>query len=106
MTEQFTRNQISDLAKSISPSDFAYFLESRCNSFSTDFKQGVEIGKILHMSHRTLQATVFRYLLGIIVGLGEQEERFTDARNETAVNSAKKIGAMVESGEIELGYMI
>ena len=100
------RQTIQDLAKSMTASDFAYLLETRCNSFSTDYKQGREVGQNLHMSHRTLQATVFRYLLGIIVGLGEQEARFTDARNETAVFTAKKIQGMISTGEIELGYMI
>lgn len=103
---KFTREQISEFAKTITPAELAYFLESRCNSFSTDFRQGREVGENLHMSHRTLQATVFRYLLGIIVGLSEQEARFTDARNETAVFSAKKISEMIKSGEIELGHMI
>ena len=103
---EFTRSQISDFAKSITPSELAYLLEARCNSFSTDFRQGREVGKNLHVSHRTLQASVFRYLLGVIVGLGEQEERFTDMRNETAVKTAKKIAEMIKSGELELGYMI
>lgn len=103
---EFTRSQISDFARTITPSELAYFLESRCNSFSTDFREGRQVGENLHMSHRTLQATVFRYLLGIIVGLSEQEERFTDARNETAVFSAKKIAQMIKTGEIELGYLI
>lgn len=106
MTEQLTRSQIHDFAKSMTPSDLAYLLESRCNSFSTDYRQGKEVGKNLHMSHPTLQATVFRYLLGIVVGLGEQEINYTDARNETAVATAKKIGRMIERGELELGYMI
>ena len=103
---ELTRSQISDFAKSITPSELAYLLESRCNSFASDFRQGKEVGQNLRMSHRTLQATVFRYLLGVIVGLGEQEERFTDMRNETAVKTAKKIAEMIKSGELELGYMI
>lgn len=106
MTEQLTRNQIKDFAKTMTAQDLAYLLESRCNSFSMDFRQGREVGENLQMSHRTLQATVFRYLLGIIVGLSEQEARFTDARNETAVFSAKKISEMIKSGEIDIGYMI
>lgn len=103
---EFTRSQISDFAKSITPSEMAYLLETHCNSFSIDFRQGKEVGKNLHVSHRTLQSTVFRYLLGVIVGLGEQEQRYTDARNETAVKTAKKIAEMIKSGELELGYMI
>lgn len=106
MTEQLTRSQISDFAKTMTPADFAYFLESRCNSFTTDYRQGREVGQNLHMSHHTLQASVFRYLLGIVVGIGEQEARLTDARNETAVFTAKKIQGMISTGELELGYMI
>ena len=101
-----TKQEVQEFARDLTVPQLALLLETRCNSFSSDFREGRQVGENLHMSHRTLQATVFRYLLGIIVGLSEQEERYTDARNETAIFSAKKISEMIKSGEIELGYMI
>lgn len=101
-----TKQEVQEFARDLTIPQLALFLETRCNSFSSDFREGRQVGENLHMSHRTLQATVFRYLLGIIVGLSEQEERYTDARNETAIFSAKKISEMIKSGEIELGHMI
>lgn len=101
-----TKQEVQEFARDLTVPQLALFLETHCNSFSSDFREGRQVGENLHMSHRTLQATVFRYLLGIIVGLSEQEERCTDARNETAIFSAKKISEMIKSGEIELGYMI
>jgi len=93
-----------DVAKSINSAQFGQLLEDKCNSFSCDYHDGQRIGIMLHSSHRTLQATIFRFLLGIIVGLGYQ--KYTDPRNETAVKCSKKIGEMIENGTLDIGYMI
>lgn len=84
--------------------EFADLLSHTCNSFFREYKQGIEVGHALRGKHRTLQATVYRYLVGIIVGLSHQI--FTDARNELAVAGAKKIASMVEDGRLEIGRMI
>ena len=97
---------VIEQARGLKPEEFAKLLEQRCNSYNADYKNGIKVGEFLRNAHRTLQATVFRYLLGIIVGLGKQELRFTDARNETAVKGAQRIGTMIDSGELEIGYMI
>ena len=97
---------VIEQARDLKPEEFAKLLEQRCNSYHMDAPEGVQVGEALRNSHRTLQATTFRYLVGIIIGLSHQEQRFTDARNEVAVRSAKRIADMVEHGELELGYMI
>ena len=97
---------VIEQARDLKPEEFAKLLEQRCNSYNAEYKDGIKVGEFLHNAHRTLQATALRYLLGVIVGLGKQDLRFTDARNETAVKTAKRIGAMIDDGELEIGYMI
>ncbi|MCK9544854.1 MAG: hypothetical protein M0R03_22805 [Novosphingobium sp.] len=101
---ELTKKEIQNFAKNMSAEDLALMFETRCNSFNMEFRQGKEVGKALQRAHRTLQATAFRYLIGIIAGLSEQT--FTDMRNNTAIQSAKKIAKMVENDEIEIGHMI
>ena len=100
-----TKTEISDFAKNLTPAELAYFLESRCNSFQTEYRHGKEVGKALHFSHHTLQATVFRYILGVVVGIGEGQT-YTDGRNEQAVTCAKEISKLIEDGVLNIGYMI
>ena len=92
------------IAKTMTPSQFAYFLENFCNSYSKEYENGKEVGRKLHGAHCTLQATVFRYMMGIIAGLGE--DHYTDGRNEMAVACAQKISEMVDNGELKIGWMI
>ena len=95
------------MEKKFSEKDIAFseILIKHCNSYNTEYRDGVRVGQLLRSAHRTLQATIFRYMLGIIVGLSEQTY-YTDARNEIAVASAKRIAKMVEDGELKIGYMI
>lgn len=99
------RKDIYDFAKNLTPEELKYFLECRCNSFSTDYREGREVGKSLEFSHRTLQASIFRYLLGIAVGIGDGEGG-TDDRNAQAVACAKSISKMIKDGTLNIGYMI
>ena len=69
-----------------------------------DFREGKEIGLQLRFTHRTLQRLVICFAFGLIAGLSEQE--YTDPRNETAIQPAKKIAQMLEDGELPLGLYI
>jgi len=51
-----------------------------------------------------LQRLAICFAFGIIAGLSEQE--YTDARNETAVETAKKIKQMIDQGELPFGFYI
>lgn len=94
-----------DFAKLLSPEQFALLLTGRCNSYDAEYESGRKVGKLLQSEHRTLQATAFRYLLGICVGISDDVE-YTDARNEVAVASGKKLGKMIYNNELKIGYMI
>jgi hypothetical protein len=58
----------------------------------------------LRFTHRTLQRLAICFAFGIIAGLSEQEH--TDPRNETAIQTAKKIKAMIDKGELLFGLYI
>lgn len=93
--------------KRLNNEEFAEMLDSYCNNFSTDFRQGVEIGKKLQTHHRTIQATVFRFLIGILVGIGKDvQPNRMDARNEQAVICSIQIADMMEDGHMVIGGMI
>jgi hypothetical protein len=92
------------LAKYLTLENMAELLQDFVNSGMKDYRDGEVVGKLLQTSHRTLQASVIRFCLGIIVSLGKQD--YTDARNETPVAMAKKITVMLEDGTLKMGYMI
>lgn len=48
--------------------------------------------------------TISIYALGLIIGLSEQQ--YSDARNETAIETAKKLARMVEEGDLPLGSYV
>lgn len=93
-----------DIAKCATPENIAEILTDWMNSFSRDYSTGVKIGKLLEGKHRTLQSSVGRMVLGILVGLGEQN--YTDPRNEAIVALGKQLKEMLEDGTINMGYMI
>lgn len=81
---------------------FANLLEDLLN-FGWDFNHGLKIGQRYY--HRTIEATLYRFALGIMVGLAGKEGR-TDARNQTAIECAVKIKKMLDDGEISRPMMI
>lgn len=95
---------VRDVAKSITKEQFAEMLGDYMNCFCNEYNRGQEIGKLLQNQHRTLQGSVCRLLLGMLVGIGDTE--YFDPRNERAVAVGKKLKEMIESGELNFGYMI
>lgn len=92
------------VAKSMTNENMAQLLDNHLNSFDDQYKKGLAVGEMLHHTHRTLQASVGRWALGILIGLGRQ--KYTDARNEKIVALGQKLDAMIESGELNMGWMI
>lgn len=92
------------LAKSLSPDTFASLLDDFLNLGGKGYREGKEIGLQLRFTHRTLQRLVICFAFGMIVGLSEQE--YTDPRNETAIQTAKKVVQLMESGELPVGLYI
>ena len=92
------------VAKSLTSENFAALLDEYLNLGGKDFREGKEIGLQLCFTHRTLQRLVICFAFGLIAGLSEQE--YTDARNETAIQTAKKIAQMLEERDLPLGLYI
>ena len=92
------------LAKSLTLENLASLLDDFLNLGGKGFREGREIGMQLRFTHRTLQRLAVCFAFGIITGLSEQE--YTDPRNETAIQTAKKIAQMLEKGDLPLGLYI
>lgn len=92
------------LAKSLTIENFAAMLDDFLNLGGKGFREGKEIGLQLRFTHRTLQRLVICFAFGIIAGLSEQE--FADARNEIAIQTARKVVQLMESGELPVGLYI
>jgi hypothetical protein len=92
------------VAKGMTTENMTEVLSDWMNSFSKDYGTGVEIGKQLEGKHRTLQSSVGRLCVGILVGLGKQ--KFTDPRNEAIVKLGQDIERMLEDGTLNKGYII
>lgn len=101
-----TRETISvyTLAKSLTPETFASLLDDFLNLGGKGYREGKQVGLQLRFTHRTLQRLVICFAFGMIAGLSEQE--YTDLRNETAVQTAKKVVQLMESGELPVGLYI
>jgi hypothetical protein len=92
------------LSRSMTTQNVADFLDDYLNVGMKDYREGERVGALLQTSHRTIQASVIRFALGIIIGLSKQD--YTDARNEMPIAMGKKITKMVETGELEMGWII
>lgn len=92
------------VAKSMTIENFAAMLDEFLNLGGKDFREGKAVGLLMRHSHRTLQRLVICFAFGLVAGLAEQE--YTDARNETAIQTAKKIAQQIEEGDLPLGLYI
>ncbi|OGO14593.1 MAG: hypothetical protein A2030_08440 [Chloroflexi bacterium RBG_19FT_COMBO_50_10] len=92
------------LAKSLTLDNFASMLDDFLNLGGKGFREGKEVGLQLRFTHRTLQRLAVCFAFGLIAGLSEQE--YTDPRNETAIQTAKKVVQLMETGELPVGLYI
>lgn len=92
------------IVRSIKPEQFTYLLSEYINVGMKDLGEGKRVGTEFQSEHRTLQGSLFRFCMGVIIGLSKQQ--YTDARNEIPVATAKIISDMVDKGELKLGWMI
>ena len=92
------------LAKSLTLENFASMLDDFLNLGGKGYREGKEIGLQLRFTHRTLQRLVICFAFGMIGGLSEQE--YTDPRNDTAIQTAKKVVQLMESDELPVGQYI
>jgi hypothetical protein len=92
------------IAKSLTTENFASILDEFLNLGGKGYREGKEIGLEMRFTHRTLQRLVICFAFGMIAGLSEQE--YTDPRNETAIQTAKKVVQLIEANELPLGFYI
>jgi len=92
------------LARSMTPENFTKLFDQYINLGSKGFPEGKQIGLNLRNTHRTLQRLAICFALGLVIGLSEQQ--YSDARNETAIETAKKLARMVGNGELPTGMYI
>ena len=98
---EVSSKQIADaLAKDAET--MAEVLEDYLNRFSDP--GGRAVGLKLATSHPTLQRSAVVWLLGVICGLGDQ--RYTDPRNKTAIETAQKIRRMAQDGDLPVGPFV
>jgi hypothetical protein len=92
------------LARSMTLENFTSLFDNYLNLGGKGQREGKEVGLLLRYSHRTLQRLAICFALGIVAGLSEQD--FTDPRNETAIETAKKIARMLDDESLPLGWYI
>ncbi len=92
------------LARSMTPENFTKLFDQYLNLGSKGFSKGKQIGLNLRFTHRTLQRLAICFAIGLVIGLSEQQ--YSDARNETAIETAKKLARMVENGDLPLGSYV
>ena len=96
--------KVYDIARCMTHENFVYFFDNFLNCGAKEYREGKAVGSDLRYAHRTLQRLAVAFALGLLVGISDQE--YTDARNETAIATAKKIAEMIEKGELPLGLYI
>lgn len=104
----------SEIGDNINDEQMVELLDNYIKRNFREYRNGNKIGKLMENSHRTLQASLFRWALGICVGLSERTVarndgstyESTDGRNEMSVACGKKIKELIDSGELKMGYMI
>jgi len=104
MDETGERINTYTVAKSLTLDNFTKLFDEFLNLGGKQYAEGKIIGQKLRYTHRSLQRLAICFAFGLIAGLSEQE--YTDARNETAVETAKKIKQMIDQGELPFGYYI
>jgi hypothetical protein len=115
-TENVETIEISvyEIARNIKEEQIAELLEDFGNRFFNEYHSGQRVGKLLETAHRTLQASIFRWALGLCVGLSDRTITRSDGstfeavdeRNEMSVRCGKDIERLIEEGVLKMGWMI
>jgi len=92
------------IARSLDTETMAELLSDYANSGAKGMLEGERVGEALTHTHRTLQRLVVCWAVGILKSMGKQV--YTDARNETAIETARKIGEMCDDGTLPLGRFL
>ncbi len=93
----------STIARNITSEDLANIIDDHLNGLYNQ-EAGMMVGVKLRNTHRTLQRLAVKFALDLLYGISQQD--YTDARNQQAIETAKKIRQMVDNGELPIGYYI
>lgn len=89
---------IYQLCRSLTMQNFADIFDNYLNLGGKSKYEGLQLGKLLQRSHRSIQADIVMFCLGILEGLAEQE--YYDGRNEYALKLAKSIVRLWNEGSL------
>ena len=95
---------IYTVARSMTMENFTKLFDEYLNLGGKGYREGVLVGQKLRYTHRSLQRLAICFAFGIIAGLSEQE--YVDPRNETAIETAKKVKRMIDKGELPFGLYL
>jgi hypothetical protein len=95
---------IYTISKSMTLDNFTKLFDEYLNLGGKGYREGQLVGQKLRFTHRSLQRLAICFAFGIIAGLSEQEH--TDPRNETAVETARKVKELIDNGELPFGLYI
>lgn len=90
---------LSTVARYMNAVQFSNLLDNFLNVGGKREQDGFIVGLMARRMHRTLQGNLMEFLLGVIRGLSYQEH--SDARNESALRTAKQITQDMDDGRYE-----
>ena len=94
-----------DISRAIkTPEQLVEILSDYLNRGTKDYNTGIAAGKVAQNQHPTLQGSMIRFCLGVVVGMSTND--YTDARNATPVALGRKLAQMLKDGTLDMGYMI
>ena len=93
--------KVSNVARCMTAENFVSLFDDFLNYGGKQQHEGMFVGKSLARTHPSLQRQAVCFCLGLIQGISEST--FVDARNETAIKTAKNIAEMLKNGDLPLG---
>ena len=95
---------LRNLTKALAEEQVAFILETYVNSFGLG-GPATRIGERLSKIHNSLQRNVVVFCIGLLRGLSEGND-YTDARNATAIATAREIVRLHDLGKLHTGPAI
>lgn len=87
------------LSKTLTAPMIASIFENWANSMSRNPKRDGEIvGRLLSTAHRTLQGCAVNFFISVLISF---DTAWSDPRNDVAMDTCRKIKALVDRGEIK-----
>lgn len=87
------------ITRSMTMENFALVFSQFVSYGRKDYRQGRELGLRLRSAHPLLQRSIIGFVFGIITGLSEQY--YTEAGNDMAISTARKISQMIDYGHLK-----